>query len=344
MRALLRTVVAFLLFVGTAHAQGFCPNTSIGAADTLLAAASPYSLGGTDMCRTKIVNSASAFTFNLPAPPIPNFSVTVVSIGAGTVTLTPPSGVTIAGQTTLALTKGQFATLSSGSDGNWKAASTSGTLGGILGVANGGTGLSSGTSGGILGFTASGTLASSAALAANGVVIGGGAGATPTAITAGSAGQLLVGSAAAPSFVTPASAKTTPANPSAISPGTTTAQMLGLANGTGPSLLTPVATGRVYYDITFSVVVGSTTNGATFQCSHGTGSAPANGANVTGTQDGSALAYLAGATTEKAVVHCSGIVTGATLSTALWFDVAALNTTGSQAITASAPMFNAFEF
>lgn len=53
---------------------------------------------------------------------------------------------------------------------------------GILAVANGGTGLSSGTSGGILGYTASGTLASSAALGASQVVIGGGAGATPTAI------------------------------------------------------------------------------------------------------------------------------------------------------------------
>lgn len=52
-------------------------------------------------------------------------------------------------------------------------------------VADGGTGLSSGTSGGILGFTASGTIASSAALAANAIVIGGGAGATPTTTTTG---------------------------------------------------------------------------------------------------------------------------------------------------------------
>lgn len=56
------------------------------------------------------------------------------------------------------------------------------TVGGTdVAVADGGTGLSSGTSGGILGYTASGTLASSAALAANAVVKGGGAGATPTA-------------------------------------------------------------------------------------------------------------------------------------------------------------------
>lgn len=82
---------------------------------------------------------------------------------------------------------------------------TSLTLGwtGILSVARGGTGLASGTSGGILGYTASGTLASSAALGANGVVIGGGAGATPTAITAGTNGQLLLGvTSSAPAMAT----------------------------------------------------------------------------------------------------------------------------------------------
>lgn len=46
-------------------------------------------------------------------------------------------------------------------------------------VADGGTGLSAGTSGGVLAFTATGTLASSAALTANAMVLGGGAGAVP---------------------------------------------------------------------------------------------------------------------------------------------------------------------
>lgn len=47
-------------------------------------------------------------------------------------------------------------------------------------VANGGTGLASGTSGGILGYTGATTLASSIALTQHAIVIGGGAGATPT--------------------------------------------------------------------------------------------------------------------------------------------------------------------
>jgi len=63
-------------------------------------------------------------------------------------------------------------------------------LTGTLGVANGGTGLTAGTSGGILAYTATGTLASSAALAQNKVVIGGGAGVVPSTTT-------LLGTAAA---------------------------------------------------------------------------------------------------------------------------------------------------
>jgi len=73
---------------------------------------------------------------------------------------------------------------------------------GLLGVAQGGTHLASGTSGGILGYTASGTLASSAALPANALVLGGGAGATPTALgSLGTATTLLHGNVGgAPSF------------------------------------------------------------------------------------------------------------------------------------------------
>lgn len=54
-----------------------------------------------------------------------------------------------------------------------------------LPVANGGTGLTSGTSGGVLYYSATGTLASSGALTANALVIGGGAGAAPSTTTTG---------------------------------------------------------------------------------------------------------------------------------------------------------------
>lgn len=69
-------------------------------------------------------------------------------------------------------------------------------------VAKGGTGLASGTSGGILGYTASGTLASSGLLTASALLLGGGAGATPTAMgSLGTTTTLLHGNAAgAPTF------------------------------------------------------------------------------------------------------------------------------------------------
>jgi hypothetical protein len=67
---------------------------------------------------------------------------------------------------------------------------------GTLPVANGGTGLTAGTSGGILAFTASGTLASSAALAANALVVGGGAGVAPSTTTTGTGVVTALGNAA----------------------------------------------------------------------------------------------------------------------------------------------------
>lgn len=71
-----------------------------------------------------------------------------------------------------------------------------------IAVADGGTGLSAGTSGGILGYTATGTLASSVALTASALVLGGGAGATPTPMASlGTTTTVLHGNAAgAPTF------------------------------------------------------------------------------------------------------------------------------------------------
>lgn len=100
-----------------------------------------------------------------------NQSVKIV--GAG-----PTTGVTI-----VATEKAIVAW--NGSDFVKVASSLVSQLSGTLGVANGGTGLTSGTSGGVLAFTASGTIASSGALTANALVIGGGAGAAPSTTTTG---------------------------------------------------------------------------------------------------------------------------------------------------------------
>lgn len=73
-----------------------------------------------------------------------------------------------------------------GSAGQTWTTNGSGTLTfGTLGVPGGGTGITSGTSGGIPYFSASTTIASSAALAANALVVGGGAGVAPSTVTTG---------------------------------------------------------------------------------------------------------------------------------------------------------------
>lgn len=73
---------------------------------------------------------------------------------------------------------------------------------GTLAVGNGGTGLTSGTSGGVPYYSATNTIASSALLTQYGVVIGGGAGAAPTAVTPGTSNFVLKsnGAGAAPSW------------------------------------------------------------------------------------------------------------------------------------------------
>ena len=93
-------------------------------------------------------------------------------------------------------------TIDFGSTGLTPATATSGavTVAGTLAVANGGTNLTAGTSGGVLAYTATGVLASSAALAQNKMVIGGGAGVVPAttsvfgtaaAVTAGTYAQAV---------------------------------------------------------------------------------------------------------------------------------------------------------
>ncbi len=79
---------------------------------------------------------------------------------------------------------------------------------GILPVANGGTGIASGTSGGILGYTASGVLASSSALTVSQLIVGGGAGATPATLAAGTNTNVLTMVAGIPAWAAPATSGT----------------------------------------------------------------------------------------------------------------------------------------
>lgn len=147
-------------------------------------------LGGTTVTATGAQINASAGAFT-PASASGAASMALAEDtdnGTNTVSIAAPASVATNKTATLQDVTGTIY-VSSGTD---------------VAVADGGTGLSSGTSGGVLGFTASGTIASSAALAANAIVIGGGAGATPTTTTTGTgvltALGVAVGSAGA--FVT----------------------------------------------------------------------------------------------------------------------------------------------
>jgi hypothetical protein len=98
-------------------------------------------------------------------------------------------------------------------------------LGSPITVANGGTGIASGTSGGVPYFSASATIASSAALAANALVIGGGAGVAPSTTTTGTGILTFLG--------TPSSANLAAAVTDETGSGS-------LVFATSPTLVTPV--------------------------------------------------------------------------------------------------------
>lgn len=141
---------------------------------------------------------------------------------------------------------------------------------GQVAVANGGTGLASGTSGGILGYTASGTLASSVALTASALVLGGGAGATPTPMASlGTTTTLLHGNAAgAPTF-------------GAVSLTADVTGTLGVANGgtgaatlTSASLLVGAGTSAVTFIAPGSSGNVLTSNGSTWSSAAATSPAP----------------------------------------------------------------------
>lgn len=121
----------------------------------------------------------SAGTLNVPAIQKPYM---VINATGQTVT------VKVTGQTGVAVPTGTRAFLyNNGTDvGVFMNYLPSLTLGTDLAVADGGTGISSGTSGGIPYFSGTTSMASSAALAANAIVVGGGAGVAPSTVSTAS--------------------------------------------------------------------------------------------------------------------------------------------------------------
>ena len=140
-------------------------------------------------------------------------TISVVTNGITDAKLRQSAAVSVIGRS--ANSSGNVADIAAGANGNVlrRAANVVGfgqvalndatnAVTGTLAVGSGGTGLTGGTSGGIPAYTGAATIASSAALAANQVVLGGGAGTVPATLgSLGTTVQVLHGNAGgAPTF------------------------------------------------------------------------------------------------------------------------------------------------
>lgn len=110
--------------------------------------------------------------------------------------------------------------------------------------------------------------------------------------------------------------------------GTTsaTAVMMGLA-GT----ITPTKTGRVTFTISGQMANNTLNDGVTVDLRTGTGTAPTNGAAVTGTLRGVSQTATALIANERSGFSLTFPVTGLTLGTAVWYDLSLLAVTGGTA-------------
>ena len=136
--------------------------------------------------------------------------------------------------------------------------------------------------------------------------------------------------------LTNATLQASPTNPTGIS---TSSAMMGLGT---TCHITPVYSTRVRFEIVMNV---SDTAIATpsVLLKFGTGTAPANGAAVSGTSIGTSKSATISTASGNEVATVAGIQTGLTVGTAVWFDVA-LTAGGAGASTITNADCNAFEF
>ena len=177
-------------------------------------------------------------------------------------------------------------TLEAFTNGSWS--SITGTGGGTASVANGGTGLTSGTAGGIPYFATSTTMASSSALAQNGIVIGGGSSSAPSTIAVGTAGYLLTSNGVA----APSMSQLNLATSSALT------GILSVGNG-GTGTSTGSIIGASGSDLTFSA--GGTNQNVLLQPS-GAGATILNGSVGVGTTSPQAALDIFGTGGTSAVI------------------------------------------
>ncbi len=116
-----------------------------------------------------------------------------------------------------------------------------------------------------------------------------------------------------------------PTNPTGTT--STTGIMMGLAGS-----ITPTVSGKIMLVISGDIFNASAVaDGAKVQASYGTGTAPSNGATITGTQCGARPQYVASTTAGKSPFSVNCVVTGLSLSTAYWLDLTLAAITGGTA-------------
>src|ERR1700680_2582009 len=109
----------------------------------------------------------------------------------------------------------------------------------------------------------------------------------------------------------------------------TTGLMRGLAGA-----ITPAHSGNVLVIVSGTLTNGTTGDGASLQIRYGTGTAPTNGAALTGTAVGNNIADN-NPVTNKIPFSVQAVVTGLTAGTAYWVDVGLAAITGGTASIAT---------
>ena len=268
--------------------------------------------------------SNGATTRNITAP-AQSKAYIVINAGTGSIVIRgagPTTGVTVASgfKALVAWNGSDFVKVAS------SLVSLTSDVTGTLPVANGGTGLTAGTSGGVLGYTASGTLASSVALTANALVLGGGAGATPTPMASlGTTTTVLHGNAAgAPTF-------------GAVSLTADVTGTLPIANG-GTGLTSTPANGALDIGNGTGFTRATLTQGTGISITNASGAITIAATGTVSAATPTALGTVYGATSSGSVYttalgyNAGAAITSGTYTVALGYGALAANTSGDRNI------------